>query len=103
MENGIIASSPTQYSQIAKMMKETPAPQKSPIMMESFHEYLDPPHSRANKNIIEKETNITNPMRSNFGMMLRSVVLLPFCLCALFGTLIKMRLIAATAPMGKFI
>jgi hypothetical protein len=101
MENGIIASSPTWYSHVAKRISAATEPHSNPITVALLHAYSTPPHSRARSNMIANGAKRVKPIRSSFKRIVLRVGFVAV-LERWWGTLIQKRKIAPRPPMGRF-
>lgn len=64
IDGGTIAESPRRDSQTQKTARRTPEPTKRPIIVEEPQAYVEPPHWRASKSIMQVGAKKQNPIGS---------------------------------------
>jgi len=98
--NGIIADSPSVYSQHKNTISPPAEPQKSPMIVGLSHRYVLPPHSRARRNMVAVGAKRTNPNRSSDSRVERKEGLADVFSMWL-GIRMKKRKSATKAPAGR--
>jgi hypothetical protein len=101
---GNMAFSPTLYSHTRNRIVIAAEPQKSPRMVALSQRYVDPPHSKARRNVTVAEAKSAKPSRSS-DLSVTTIEVSDEALLAAVrsGMWTSMRIMAIRAPRGKLI